>query len=390
MTGAVPPLVVGLGADNAVATLEAVLHGLAEAVTVMDAQGQAVYANDAAIALLRLGSARELLDAEPGAIMDLFEVYDEAGAPVDLHRLPGFRVLAGERDPDPLLVRNVVKATGEERWLLNRTTTILDTDGKLMGVANVIEDVTAVKRAELAQRLLAEALQRGLRPPELPAMPGLATASHYRAAGELNEVGGDFYDAFPAGDGWMVVIGDVAGQGAEAATLTGLARYTLRTAGQLTGDPARAMAQLNATLRGQHQLSLCTAVCALVQIAGETATVELANCGHPRPLLLRDGTLAELGEPGPMAGAFDDGAWPGTRLALRPGDTLLLYTDGVLDAVGAADRFGAERLHDALRTAPSPHPPALVEHLAAALDAFQVGAQRDDTAIVALRFLGAG
>jgi GAF domain-containing protein/anti-sigma regulatory factor (Ser/Thr protein kinase) len=542
--------------------LDTVLDGLAEAVTVMDAQGRPVYANDAAVALLRLRDAQELYDAPPGATMDRFAVYDEDGAPVGLERMPGYRALAGERDPEPLLVRNIVKATGEERWLVNKTTSVVGADGRIVRVVNVIEDVTETKRAELAQRLLAEAsdalassldyartlqrvadvavpiladwcavdlpgpngivasvaiahvdpekvalgrrlrsrypvrlddpdalslvikgepsvvieripdedvvayardeehlemlrasglaslmivplvagretlgaltlarsdpvrtfgeadlrlaeelgrragtavlnarlytehatiaatLQRGLRPPELRPMPGFEAATLYRAAGELNEVGGDFFDAFPADGGWMLVVGDVAGQGAEAAALTALARYTLRSTGQLTGDPARAAHQLNATLRDLPQLSLCTTVCAHLQVQlQDTAQMTIANCGHPRPLLLRDGAVQEVGEPGPMAGAFDDGEWSCTRVGLRAGDTLVLYTDGVLDTVGETERFGERRLHETLRRAPS-EPAALIERLAAALEAFQHGPHRDDTAIVALRFTG--
>ncbi|HEU4701130.1 MAG TPA: PP2C family protein-serine/threonine phosphatase, partial [Conexibacter sp.] len=217
--------------------------------------------------------------------------------------------------------------------------------------------------------------------------------------------GGDFYDAFTTADGWMLVMGDVAGHGAEAAALTALARYTLRSAGQLTQDPVRAAQQLNATLRDLPQLSLCTTVCAHVRVAraGGGALVTLANCGHPRPLLLRDGTLEELGCVGPMAGAFDDSAWSCTEIALQAGDALVLYTDGVLDTVGARradagevagggphghDRFGAERLRAALTGADTTDSGPLVAALAGALDAFRAGPQRDDTAIVALRFTG--
>ena len=111
---------------------------------------------------------------------------------------------------------------------------------------------------------VARELQRGLQPPRLPTMAGLTTATLYRPAGGLNEVGGDFYDAFAAPNGWMVVIGDVAGQGARAASLTGLARFTMRAVGQQTGDPLAVAAQLNRTLRDQDELSLCTAACLLL------------------------------------------------------------------------------------------------------------------------------
>ena len=98
---------------------------------------------------------------------------------------------------------------------------------------------TAVENARLYRERshIAATLQRGLLPEELPAIPGLRLASLYRPAGEENLVGGDFYDAFPTAAGWMLLVGDVTGRGAEAAALTGQARHTLRTAGMLLGDP---------------------------------------------------------------------------------------------------------------------------------------------------------
>jgi len=557
--GAAPSIADAIGGQ-----LATVLDGLAEAVTISDQTGRTVYANDAAARLLRLSASEQAGGASGAELMDRYDVYDEHGAPVSLEQLPGSRVRAGEPNPAPMLVRNVVKATGEERWLLNKTTAIRAADGEVTGVVNVIEDVTQVKRTELAQRLLAEAsealassldyestlqriagvavpgfadwcgvdvpdasgfaqlvalvhsdpskvalarrmrarypvslarrdgiaavmggeptfvrarvddeelrayaedeqhfemlrelgmasvvvvplaaggqklgtlilaratpgrsfdaadvelaqelgrragmavlnarayteraaiaatLQRGLRPPELFAPAGFTIASHYDAAGAFNEVGGDFYDAFATADGWMLVMGDVAGHGAEAAALTALARYTLRSAAQLTRDPVRAVQQLNATLRDLPQLSLCTTVCAHIRVAraGGAALVTIANCGHPRPLLLRDGQLQEVGCVGPMAGAFDDSAWSGTEIALQPDDVLVLYTDGVLDTVGRTERFGVERLRTALIDAETTAPDALVAALGGALNAFREGAQRDDIAIVALRFTG--
>jgi len=237
---------------------------------------------------------------------------------------------------------------------------------------------------------IAATLQRGLRPPELLAPPGFEVATFYEAAGELNEVGGDFYDAFTTSQGWMLAIGDVAGHGAEAAALTALARWTLRSTSQLTRDSARAVRQLNATLRDLPQLSLCTAVCVHLRAAsGATeATATIANCGHPRPLLVRDGHVEEVGCVGPMAGAFDDGEWDKGVVPLHAGDTLVLYTDGVLDTVGQDDRFGAERLHAALEGTGSGDPDTLVGGLARSLERFRRGPQRDDTAIAAVRFLG--
>ena len=513
---------VALALDNAGLTSElsvaeeqlgAVVQRLAEAVTVTDAGGQIVYANDAAVALLRAGSVDELLGAAPGELMSRFAVYDEAGREIALSELPAARAVAGEHDVEPMLVRNIVRATAEERWLLNKISVLRDPDGAVARVVNVIEDVTEVKRAERGQRLLArasqalasslevpellrrvadvavptladwaavellgrggrveqlvlvhrdeelelmrrigfgsvvivplqagsetlgaitlatgdplrafgeqelelavelgrrtgtavlnarmyarrtaiaQALQHGLLPPELPEVPGWAGAVLYRPAGELNEVGGDFYDVFEAPDAWIVVIGDVAGQGAEAATRTSLARFTLRTAAELTGDVGRALAQLNDTLRSQAGLPLCTAVCArLSERADGTATLTLASAGHPPPLLVRGGVVTPLGQAGTIAGAFEGEAWPAVTVELEVGDVIVLYTDGVLDAVGESDRFGERRLREALEQLGG----TVDERLAgldAQLEAFQRGPQRDDTTVLVLEYRGGG
>jgi sigma-B regulation protein RsbU (phosphoserine phosphatase) len=215
-------------------------------------------------------------------------------------------------------------------------------------------------------------------------VPGLEIASLYRPAGELNEVGGDFYDTFPTPAGWMVVIGDVQGQGARAAALTGLVRYTLRSAGQLTGDPLQAVRQVNHTLREQPELSLCTVAAALLR-PGRDSPLELASvaCGHPLPVLVRGGEPVELGRPTPLLGAFEEAAPRLTVTALADGDALVLYTDGVLDTTGEDGRFEEQRLMALLRGA-EPDPATLVARIDAALQAFQSGAQRDDTATLAL------
>jgi len=237
---------------------------------------------------------------------------------------------------------------------------------------------------------IAQALQHGLLPPELPDVPGWSAAVLYRPAGELNEVGGDFYDVFEGPGAWMVVIGDVAGQGAEAATRTSLARFTVRTAAELTGDVGRALARLNDTLRSQAGLPLCTAVCAsLTEREDGTAQLTLASAGHPPPLLVRGGVVKALGHPGTIAGAFDGEAWPVATVDLAPGDVIVLYTDGVLDAVGESDRFGERRLREALERLDG----SVEERLAGLseqLESFQRGPQRDDTTVLVLEYRGDG
>jgi PAS domain S-box-containing protein len=238
---------------------------------------------------------------------------------------------------------------------------------------------TAVQNARLyAERThIAETLQASLMPAGLPDVPGFQLSSMYRPAGEANWVGGDFYDAFELDGGWMVVVGDVAGRGAEAAARTAEARHTLRAVGELTGDPVRAVAHLNRLLAGREDLSLCT-VCA-VRLGEATATVVCA--GHPLPFLVRGGEAREVGRWGTMLGAWED-EFTATEVALEPGDLLVLYTDGVLDARAGAERFGEDRLGDTLAGATSAAD--AVHRVQHALDGFQRGDQADDTAVLVL------
>ena len=207
----------------------------------------------------------------------------------------------------------------------------------------------AVENARLYQERshIAATLQRGLLPDELPRIPGLDVASLYRPAGEENLVGGDFYDAFETPTGWMLLVGDVTGRGAEAAALTGQARHTLRTAGMLLGDPAAAFEQLNQALAGRAELTPCTV--ALIHVAPDARSATVLCAGHPQPLLLRGGEVRPVGHFGPMLGAWTDAEWTAERVELEPGDTLVAFSDGVTDTVGADGRFGEERLLEALR-----------------------------------------
>ncbi|MEA2281365.1 MAG: hypothetical protein QOK21_1972 [Solirubrobacteraceae bacterium] len=137
--------------------LTSALDALGEAVTVTGPDGAIVYVNDAAVALLQGDSPEELLNQPPGGVMARFAVFDEHGRALDRTQLPGYRLLHGETEAPPLLVRNVVLATGEERWLLNKASLVRGDDPHGASVVNVIEDLTAIKRAELRERLLSEA-----------------------------------------------------------------------------------------------------------------------------------------------------------------------------------------------------------------------------------------
>ena len=242
----------------------------------------------------------------------------------------------------------------------------------------------AVENARLyAERSrIAQTLQAGLLPEELPAVPGFDLAALYRPAGRETFVGGDFYDALSTDRGWLVLVGDVTGRGAEAAALTAEARHTLRTAGVLLGEPLAAVAHLNRALVGQPELPICTVAVAELRAEGEAVHATIVCAGHPQPLLVRGDEVRAVGAPGPMVGAWADAVWRAETVEILPGDVLVLYTDGVIDAVGEHERFGEERLARTLRgTSGAAN---AVTRIRAALEAFERGDQADDTAVLAL------
>jgi PAS domain S-box-containing protein len=243
---------------------------------------------------------------------------------------------------------------------------------------------TAVQNARLYSERshIARTLQTGLLPGRLPEMPGWRLATLFRPAGDENWVGGDFYDAFEVRGGWMTLVGDVAGRGAEAAAVTGLARHTLRTAARLLDDPLDAVATLNAELLGREQMSLCSVAAVLLGEEDGHATAEIVCAGHPLALLVRDGTVVPVGEFSPMLGAYPVQEWARRTVELQAGDILVLYTDGVFDAVGEDGRFGEERLQATIAGAADAA--EAVARINSALSAFEVGGQADDTAVLAV------
>jgi serine phosphatase RsbU (regulator of sigma subunit) len=238
-----------------------------------------------------------------------------------------------------------------------------------------------LERAEGARAEIAETLQHGLLPPPLPHIPGWSLAAMYTPAGSENEVGGDFYDAFRVVGGWMLVIGDVTGRGARAASITALARYTLRTAVELTDDPLVALRALNRALLARHDTSLCS-IAALTLSEDPAEPVRLAVAGHPPPLLVDGAEVSEAVGADAVLGAFSDVEWEIRESAVEPGQQLVLITDGIIEASGVGGRFGEERLWAELAAAGNPA--HTVQRLEAALRSFTDGKLDDDVAILAI------
>jgi serine phosphatase RsbU (regulator of sigma subunit) len=231
---------------------------------------------------------------------------------------------------------------------------------------------------------IAKTLQEGLLPTALPDIPRVEVAVGHRAGTLETDVGGDFYDVFAAGDSWLFVTGDVVGKGAKAAAITGLARHTLRAAAQYEREPAEMLLVLNRAMLEQFtdDEQFCTV--AVAQLRG--AELRVACGGHPLPLLLRRGGRVEpVGRPGALIGVFDDPPLHDAAVAIDPGDTVVLYTDGVTDTYGAHGRFGAGRLAAVLEMLVGLPPAQIVDSIDRAVGAYRAGEPTDDSAIVAFR-----
>jgi PAS domain S-box-containing protein len=232
---------------------------------------------------------------------------------------------------------------------------------------------------------VARTLQNSLLPEALPDIPGWEIAAFYRPAGVESEVGGDFYDFWPVGDRWLMMIGDVTGKGVAAAAVTSLVRHTAWAASDFDPDPSAILKRVDSALKRRPALPLCTALC--LSIEGDAGTV--ACGGHPPLLHVGEFGFGEVGVPGTLLGAFTNVDWPQARVHMQPGETLVAITDGVTDTLGRdGTRFGIERLRETLLQARSEEPDAIRARVLDALEGFQIGAQADDTAVVVMRFAG--
>lgn len=250
----------------------------------------------------------------------------------------------------------------------------------------------ALENARLygATRHIARTLQQSLLPRALPEIPGAHLAGRYRAAAEGQDVGGDFYDAFPIEEGcWGVAIGDVCGKGPEAAALTALARYTIRAVADR--GPAAVLSLLNdAVLRDQEAADrFLTALFAELRADGGTLTLDVAAGGHPAPFVLRaDGQVEAVAVQGPLIGVIPNVQYIPARVELNVGDKLLLYTDGLGDARAPHVVLAEEDIADLLREGRELDGQELAQYLERR--ATGDSEPRDDIAILVLEAVGTG
>lgn len=242
----------------------------------------------------------------------------------------------------------------------------------------------AIENARLHRQVadVAETLARSfVPPPQLPEVPGWEVASLYRpVVSDLRiDLGGDFVDLLEVDSCWFAVIGDIEGKGVLAATVSGLLRHGTRLAAQQRPEPAAVLNQLDQALRGYPSDVTSTMLCVRL---GE-AELTIASAGHPAPLVGNlQGEARELRARGPMLGAFADAEWRERAFHIATGELVLLYTDGVTEAIGGRKGLGRDRLRTLLAAQAGRRPAEAIEALGQALDGMPA---RDDLAALVLR-----
>jgi PAS domain S-box-containing protein len=252
---------------------------------------------------------------------------------------------------------------------------------------------TALDNARLfnERAYIARTLQESLLPSELPEIPGIEAAARFRPIGRGNDVGGDFYDLFQSGGrGWTVVMGDVCGKGPDAAAVTALARYTLRAAAMHERLPSRSLRLLNeALLRQRDDRRFCTVAYAYLESHDGGVRIGVSSGGHPLPMLLHpDGTVESIGAPGTLLGVLPDPSLEDRSVSLSPGDTLVFYTDGVIEGRGADVTFDEDGLRGLLAECAGAGADAIAARVEDAAFAAQENNPRDDIAVLVLRVAG--
>ncbi|GAA2252716.1 hypothetical protein GCM10010145_20580 [Streptomyces ruber] len=241
------------------------------------------------------------------------------------------------------------------------------------------------------QATITATLMQELLPPQLGSLHGVEYAGSYRPAQDHERIGGDFYDVHAGADPSqesLVVLGDVAGKGLDAAVLTGKIRNTLHALLPLAGDHQQVLNLLNAALLTSRHTRFATLVLASARRRAGRVRLRLTSAGHPAPLIVRaDGRVEECGTRGTLVGAMPAVSVQSVETDLAPGETCLLYTDGITEARGGplgGELYGVERLKRALAECVGMPAEAVVEHVQMLAAQWLGQGRHDDMAVVAV------
>lgn len=365
-----------------------VVEKMSDAVFVLDAFGRVIDANPAAVALTRMTRPQMVGRPVTGILAGSSEEHD-----------------ASLSDPThaPTTGSHLVLPSGSphSRTYAAQHDELHDASGRMAGQLLVLRDVTDRIRAEdeLARLLeersrVATALQQSLVPRELPDVQGAEVAGRYEPAGDGHEIGGDFFDVFPLdGGAWGIVLGDVSGKGAEAAAVTALIRYTLRALAGPGRAPSLTLKELNGALLSDTDLERhCTIVYAVLRphVPGHDGLeLVVSLAGHHPPLVTRsDGRVEPVGELGTALGLLEEVECFDTEVLLGLGDSICLFTDGLVEARQGLDLFGEDRVSELLHRLHDLPLRELATELVDAPRRFHGPQLADDLAVLLLRSVG--
>ncbi|MFD8566834.1 PP2C family protein-serine/threonine phosphatase [Streptomyces sp. NPDC059639] len=243
------------------------------------------------------------------------------------------------------------------------------------------------------QSHITDVLMRELLPPVLEGVHGIDFSGRYRAATAAERIGGDFYDVYPADSAdaeTFAVLGDVCGKGLEAAVLTGKIRNTVEALLPFAADHLKLLTLLNNALLSSHHTRFATLALASVRREGNRLRLRVSSAGHPTPLILRaDGRVEEADTKGMLIGALPTDRLRITTASvdLAPGETCLLYSDGITEARGGPlgdDMFGEQRLHHTLAECAGLPAEAVTERVQMVATQWADGVPHDDMALLSI------
>ena len=269
---------------------------------------------------------------------------------------------------------------------------LFDEDERRFVLALAAQTSQALDRAQLYEQRseFSRRLQLSLLPRRLTGPPLVDIAGVYHSLGDGTELGGDIYDMWPMPDGlWGLVIADAAGTGPEAAALTAMVRFSLRALSTSDCSPVSVIEKLNRALLGAEVGGFggerfCTAIFGVLT-PGPRPVVALAGGGHPPPLVRRAaGAVEAVTVGGSILGVFDEVVFGSAEITLEPGDTLILYTDGIVEARRHSVMFGMDGIRGAV-AAPGRSAMDLAQAIQTAVLEHTGGAVSDDLAALVVQ-----
>jgi PAS domain S-box-containing protein len=371
-------------AEQRAAQLESFISNMADGVILFDSGGKIVLMNEAGKRI------HDVPSDEPYGKWQEYEHYTLDDELIPLAETAAFKALRGELIRD--MRYRTVTPWGRDVFISASASPVLDSHGRVVGATKVFRDITRQVEDErekdklfAREHHIADVLQDALKPKSAYEIPGLDIAARYEAALQEAEVGGDFYDVFDMGDDRIgILIGDVGGKGLPAAIRVAAARHSIRSYAYVDTRPSRVMTLANEALcRDQSDgVGFLTAFFAVVDT--RFGTVTYANGGHETPLLKSaDGRIVELDLEGRALGVMPDYEYSEGSLILKPGDLMVLVTDGITEARPTpSDLFGLDGMKEYLFASNGVSAEGIASGILNAAKVHAQGPLKDDAALV--------